>query len=190
MSTYQVSYKIVNPQQCNVIVQMNGDTVTGGYTLAKSGLVLTDASDAALTPDNNVEAESLFQIVRDALYSGPLLNGENLANIFPDMSRVVITVIHPTSMTVAPASISQAHGAAAVQLVPTFTPASSTNRGVVYTSSNPAVATVSNTGLVTGVAAGSAVINCAAVDEELINESSSDMIWDSPLVVNVNVTLT
>lgn len=43
-------------------------------------------------------------------------------------------------------------------LVPVFTPANTTQKGLVWTSSNPAIATVDEHGVVTGVAAGTATI--------------------------------
>jgi len=50
------------------------------------------------------------------------------------------------------------------QLTPVFTPANATNQGVTWTSSQPSIATVSETGLVTGVALGSATITARTLD--------------------------
>lgn len=47
---------------------------------------------------------------------------------------------------------------------PTVTPDTASNVGVIYTSSNPAVATVSEKGLLTAVSVGSCVITCTAAD--------------------------
>ncbi len=47
---------------------------------------------------------------------------------------------------------------------PTVTPDSASNVGVIYTSSNPSVATVSEKGLLTAVSAGTCVITCSAAD--------------------------
>ena len=50
------------------------------------------------------------------------------------------------------------------QLIATITPADAVNKNVTWTSSNPAVATVSDTGLVTAVAKGTATITVTTVD--------------------------
>lgn len=47
---------------------------------------------------------------------------------------------------------------------PTVTPDTASNVGVIYTSSNPSVATVSEKGLLTAVSAGTCVITCMAAD--------------------------
>ncbi len=47
---------------------------------------------------------------------------------------------------------------------PTITPDTATSVGVIYTSSNPSVATVSEKGLLTAVSAGTCVITCMAAD--------------------------
>ena len=51
-----------------------------------------------------------------------------------------------------------------VQLTPTIEPNNATNKNVVWTSSNRAVATVSDTGLVTSVGSGTATITAMAAD--------------------------
>jgi len=51
------------------------------------------------------------------------------------------------------------------QLTVTFTPSNATNKNVGYQSSNTAVAVVSNTGIVTGVANGTAVITVVSADD-------------------------
>ena len=51
-----------------------------------------------------------------------------------------------------------------IQLTPTIEPNNATNKNVVWTSSNRAVATVSNTGLVTSVGSGTATITAMAAD--------------------------
>ncbi len=50
------------------------------------------------------------------------------------------------------------------QFTPTFTPASPTNQAVTWGSSNPAKATVSASGLVTAVAAGTTVVTVTTTD--------------------------
>lgn len=75
-----------------------------------------------------------------------------------------VTVKRPvTNVTLNAHSISWNVGRSA-HFYPTVTPDSASNLSVKYTSSNPAVATVDNTGLLTAVSAGSCTITCKASD--------------------------
>lgn len=67
------------------------------------------------------------------------------------------------SVTVAPTTASVVVGATR-QLAPTVLPADAGNKNVTYTSSAPSIATVSGSGLVTGVSAGTANITVKTVD--------------------------
>ena len=66
-----------------------------------------------------------------------------------------------TSIAVSPTTNSGAAGGT-VQAVVTFTPSTALNKGVTYTSSAPTKVTVSDTGLITRVATGSATITVAS----------------------------
>lgn len=68
-----------------------------------------------------------------------------------------------TGVTVSPTSASIAVGATQ-QLTATVAPSNATNKAVSWTSSNTSVATVSSSGLVTGVAAGTATITVTTQD--------------------------
>lgn len=67
------------------------------------------------------------------------------------------TVVALTALAVAPTTSSGAVGST-VQITPTFTPANATYKGLTYVSSNPAVASVSATGLITRLATGTATV--------------------------------
>lgn len=56
-----------------------------------------------------------------------------------------------------------------VKLMLSFTPANATNKNVIWTSSNPKVATVSTTGSVKGIAAGTATITAIAKENPTLN---------------------
>ncbi len=68
------------------------------------------------------------------------------------------------SLSLSPASANVDLSSAGVQLTPTFTPDNATNKNVTWQSSNTGVATVSATGFVTPVAAGSATITATTAD--------------------------
>lgn len=73
------------------------------------------------------------------------------------------TLVHPTSVSVSPTAVSVLAGANTT-LVATVIPANATDLTVSWFSSNPTIATVSATGVVTGVSAGSATITAKTTD--------------------------
>ncbi|HMG94497.1 MAG TPA: Ig-like domain-containing protein [Chryseolinea sp.] len=100
-----------------------------------------------------------------------------------------------TGVAVAPATVTIGPGSTQ-QLTATVSPSAATNKNVTWTSSNNSVATVSSTGLITGVAAGAATITAKTVDGEKINTSSvsvtssvsSVAISPSSIAVNLGAT--
>ncbi len=68
-----------------------------------------------------------------------------------------------TGVSISPTSVSIATGATS-QLTATIAPSNATNQNVTWNSSNTAVATVSSTGMVTGVAVGTATITVKTAD--------------------------
>lgn len=85
-------------------------------------------------------------------------NGTN--GIWTDTQPAVVAV---TGVTMSPTSASVLIGAT-TQLTATVAPTNANNKTVTWTSSNSAIASVSSTGLVTGVAAGSATITVTTQD--------------------------
>lgn len=71
--------------------------------------------------------------------------------------------VHPTGVSVSPTTASIEVGET-VQLTETVAPSNATDKSVSWSSSNTAVATVDSSGLVTGVAAGSATITATTTD--------------------------
>lgn len=76
-----------------------------------------------------------------------------------------------TSLDMLPATATIAV-AATQQLTTTVAPASAWNKSVTYTSSAPAVATVSATGLVTGVTSGTATITVRSVSNNAVTDTA------------------
>jgi uncharacterized protein YjdB len=79
------------------------------------------------------------------------------------LSNASVPVVPVTGVTVLPTSASVKSGLT-TQLSATVAPSNASNQSVTWTSSNTAVATVNSTGLVTGVAAGTATITVKTVD--------------------------
>ena len=90
------------------------------------------------------------------------------------MARAAITVTGPVAVTgvsVAPTTLSLVRGAVGT-LTATVTPAQATNPAVTWSSSNPTIASVSNSGVVTGVGAGTATIRATTVDGGFVASST------------------
>jgi uncharacterized protein YjdB len=65
-----------------------------------------------------------------------------------------------------------------IKLVPKITPSNATNKTLTYTSNNPNIATVNNTGIVTGISAGNTNILVNTTD-------SSDLSVTVPVTINI-----
>ena len=97
-------------------------------------------------------------------------------------SLTVTAVVLVTSVTVDPTSATIDPGTTTT-LTATVAPANATTSDVTWTSSNPAVATVDATGLVSGVAAGTAVITATAHDGSQVSGSSTITVTAAPIPV-------
>ncbi len=97
---------------------------------------------------------------------------------FTDSCTVTVNV-PVTGISLSPATIT-IDAPDTTQLTATLSPASSTNQNVTWSSDNTAVATVSSTGLVTGISDGSAVITVSTEDGNFEDTST--------VTVNVPVT--
>jgi uncharacterized protein YjdB len=80
------------------------------------------------------------------------------------LTNANVPVVPVTGVTVSPATAS-IHAGATTQLTATVAPANATNPAVNWTSGNTDVATVNASGLVTAVAAGTAVITATTADQ-------------------------
>jgi hypothetical protein len=89
-----------------------------------------------------------------------------------------------TGVTLAPTTSSVNVGGTA-QLTATVAPSNATNTNVTWSSSNTAIATVSSTGLVTGVVAGNATITVTTADGAF-TATSTFIVSPSSNVVNIN----
>jgi parallel beta-helix repeat protein len=125
----------------------HGTAYTATIMLApKTGFTLTGVS-------------ANFFTVAGAVYSNPVNSGVITA-VFPATAAATVPV---TGVTVTPAAATINVGATQ-QLIATVAPANATNKSVTWSSSAPAVATVSDTGLVKGVAAGNVTITVTTAD--------------------------
>jgi len=116
---------------------------------------------------------------------------------FTATANVLIIAVPVTGMTLTPATVPPINVGATQQLNATVAPTNATDRSVVWSSSNPAVATVSVTGLVRGIGGGSAVISAATNDGGLtatanvtVNVIPVTGVTVAPATANVNIGMT
>lgn len=170
MSTYQVAY---NPTTRVALIQADNAAVPGGSTDVGS----FDHPDP-IYPGSEV----VFHGVRDLLYKRSATNPANPA-MFPDnitdMQNVSIELaagLEPEDLVIVTGlsfdpQAAEVVVAGTVQLNLVVEPVNASDEGVTYESSDEAVATVSATGLVTGVAEGVATITATAEDGETTAEA-------------------
>jgi endoglucanase len=114
-------------------------------------------------------------------------------NISGSSVVTIVAPIIPTSVSVLPASLSLSIGASSPLTVEVL-PVNATNKSVVFVSNNTAVATVSSTGVVTGVAAGNAIITVTTVSGGLTATSAITVttipvtgVTVAPTILSVNI---
>jgi hypothetical protein len=103
------------------------------------------------------ENHVFYHHVKDAL---ELMGKINMQFVRIDWDRTYVAL---TSFVAAPATVSKAVGTTQ-QITNTFTPTNASNQVVSYSSSNTAKATVSASGLITAVQAGTATITVTSSD--------------------------
>ncbi|AMM43677.1 major tail protein [Pectobacterium phage vB_PcaM_CBB] len=138
----------------------------------KAGVNLDPADDAAALADALPNGTFCISIVdADGDVAGfavrLLLNKVVLQDgsvvFLKDYSGQGDIIVDVTGVTVAPTTATLDIGGTQ-QLTPTVAPADATNKAVSYSSSATGIATVSSTGLITAVAAGSATITVTTAD--------------------------
>ena len=143
-----------HPSSRRILLESNANAapaaIGGAYT--NLGTFEHDNEDEESTGLNGMQGLAdnhvLFHHVQDALYKQGV----------QDMQSVKIYVNRTRSISIGSGTLTVAVGANSAPLNVTVTPSGSTDKEVVYTSSNTAVATVNSKGVVHGVKAGNAVI--------------------------------
>lgn len=155
MADYQLAWNAVTRV---ATIQAKGDALPAGST--KIGEFAHDEADDNLGDNptvGGVENHVFYHHVRDLLYKLGQYDMQSI-RIDQDTTYVAVTGISSTPATVTLAA------AATQQITNVISPGNATNTAVTYVSSDPTKATVSNTGLVTAVATGSATITITTVD--------------------------
>lgn len=159
MTTFQVAW---NPTTRIAKVQNSGDALGSGFSNIGTFDHFDDADDElGNQPGTGTENHALFHHVRDLLY----------AEGVEDMQRVSIQAPVPVGISAVIGDDTLAN-AATSQITTTFDPVTTVDKRLTYSTSNAAVATVSDSGLVTaGATDGTAVITVTSVaDPRLTDE--------------------
>lgn len=161
---------VVRPGGKSEISSLQG----ASYTLYSS--INSNAGELAIISGQKDETVSLSstssgQLVLDsknALNANvSILNGLAITDSFVDASYagpVVPKSVPVTGISLAPAAATLTAIGETKALTATVTPDNAANKSVIWTSSDPSVATVSDTGVVTAVAHGTATITATTVD--------------------------
>ncbi|ALA45487.1 structural protein with Ig domain [Achromobacter phage phiAxp-3] len=178
MSKYQVSW---NPDTRVAKVQLDGATPGAGFT--RMGTF--DHPDP-IYPDSLVMYQGVQKVLYRTKNSKP-----PVLTFFPDgitdMQRVSIVLdtapvnVPVASITIAPTSANIFKGDAPTQLTATVLPADATNKGIEWSSSNNQIASVDETGKVTGNGAGNATITAKSISTPAVTKTAA---------VNVSVRVT
>jgi uncharacterized protein YjdB len=100
-----------------------------------------------------------------------------------------VATVDPTSVTVSPSTASVTVGGT-VQLTATVSPSNASPKTVTWTTSNSSYATVSTSGLVTGVAAGTVTITATSTSNASLSSSCTVTVTAAPNVTYQLVTAT
>ncbi|QIG67747.1 putative structural Ig-like protein [Rhizobium phage RHph_Y38] len=149
MTTLQCAFKATG-NTAVVTIQRDNATLPSGAT--DIGNIVHDANPDNLSGDQDIHSNHvLFQHVQELCYKH---GWEDMGNVQIKLAATGISIDQGAS-----AAVTAAAGANHTkQLTATVTPTDAVDKSVTWSSSDATKATVSSTGLVTGVAAGSAVI--------------------------------
>lgn len=158
MANFQIAW---NATTRVATIQAKGDALPASSTKIGEFEHANVEAVGAGKPENYKYDENhvLWHHVRDALY---LVGEQNMQNVRIDQDVAYVALASITRTSAATATIAVA---GTYQFTYSSAPGGASNTAVTYSSSNPARATVSPTGLVTGVATGApATITATSVD--------------------------
>ncbi len=156
-------------------VSINGTSVLSNFDIYASA----GGQNKAIAKTFSTIANSSGQVVIQfsTVTENPKINGISVAD-------GNVSIVPVTGVSVSQPTVSIITGAT-LQLTATVAPSNATNKNVTWSSSNTAIATVSSTGLVTGVAAGNATITVTTADGAF-TATSAVTVSQSNNVLNIN----
>ncbi|MDA3890131.1 MAG: glycosyl hydrolase family 8 [Salinivirgaceae bacterium] len=163
---------------------------TSGY--AVTGAIHLELDGVVISPVKEIPSSGNWWTYQDNIIEDvPMTEGVHVLRLvfdkgFFNVSDMVFTYvggnIPVTGISVTPTTLTVNKDANAT-IAPTISPANATNKTITWTSSNTAVATVNSSGIVTGKAAGTAIVTAKTVDG---NKQATCNIT----VTNVNIPVT
>ena len=102
--------------------------------------------------------------------------------------KVVVPVVAVTGVTIDNGATADVDVGNTLQLTATVLPANATNKAITWSTSNPAAATVSATGLVTGVGNGTGIISATTVDGGFVANITISVAVPHIAVTGVTIT--
>lgn len=158
MARFQVAY---NPTSFTATVQQYSATAPGGSTI-KGNYYHYNPDDGLDSLDDDA-SHTHYHHVQEILYK--TLGIQNMQKIKMVKDSLPIKVI---SIDSTPNTVTMPVGGTQ-QITNTIIPSNAANQAVTYVSTVPSVATVSGTGLITGVALGNTAINVTTTDGNFID---------------------
>lgn len=152
MALYQIAW---NPTTKTAKIQADGAAPGAGFSDIGSFNHFNDAADEIGDVGTKPFHEShvFYQHVQDLLYKNNVLNMQGVIIEWIAVTAIAST-IGDNTLTVGQTS----------PITTVFTPLAPSHLGLIYTSENPAIASVSDTGVVTGVKAGAVSIEVRSRD--------------------------
>lgn len=113
-----------------------------------------------------------------------LASDTDFGTLYNQVTKVTGIIVAPNPVTI--------EGGSTAQLTATVLPENANNPDVIWTSANSAVASVTQTGLVTGVSVGATVVSASSVEDPNIVGSSAVTVVDTtpPVIASLTVSKT
>jgi uncharacterized protein YjdB len=148
--------------------------ISGNTTTLSSTVAPINASNNQVTwssSNNAIATVSSTGVVTAVSAGQATITATTVNGSFTSTSIITVQAISVTGVTVSPSSATIIAGAY-TPLTATIAPTNASNKTVIWSSSNSAVARVSNTGVVTGMSAGSATITATSQDGSFTSTSA------------------
>ena len=146
---------------------------TGATTTLTATIAPTNATNKTVnwTTSNGAVATVSGGVVTGVTAGTATITATSQDGSFYSTSSITVTTVYATGVTVTPNPATVVAGAY-IPLTANFTPSNTTNKTVLWTTSNNAVAIVSASGVVTGMAAGTATITATTQDGGFTSSST------------------
>lgn len=170
-------YKVTGPNNNTLFLPAAGysigaNTYDNGYGCYWSSTLGTSTSAKTYI----LEFKTSYTVKEDNRYYGNSVRPVRVS----DGVKVTGITLNQTSLSLESGSTQQ--------LAATVSPSNAANKSVLWSSSNPSVATISSTGLVTCIGAGTATITCSAADGSGVTATCSVTVTEATVLIS-SITL-